>query len=1443
MAAATSAGGSLGRGGREEEGGSSCYVEQLLKRLVELVYAPASTSASASASAAASLPGRILSFLQFDDISERGRVEEEESRGVGLALSAACYELRGCGRSGAADALELLSEGMEENWHRLRVAKLLLGLSRGIGESAPERPFTSTLGSPFHLHREGGGGAAAALARDTNDGGRPVVYGVDSFSSSAVAGARGESLTWFPSSAFEFREADPAAEALGESVWVEGAYHSSPLAAKLGLGGGALGEGVGGALGGASSFLELQRDTFMLSPPDLTELSQAGRGLPPAPPPAPEMHELGNMDPFGLKCMSLQTFPEPSGLDAAAERGLFMRCVGWESTASAGKALAGFPRLSREGWRLTQEGSLRLGCPGDEALLVEEALFALQGGAHEPVGGRLPCTGAAQALMTEFWRTGRQLQLVAALANELATNARRGLVVEAFAGGLREQLLLLQAEALGFLKSPPPSLLALLRVSAGLRAVAEELICVCGWMGTGESAWASVEELTGACPQGAHMLIHLSELGRRADVLSGMGCAADVGPLRRRRLAILALMKSASRPYLHMLSRWLWSGDLQGHHDQHEEFILVARSAPAEADFMTSGFEHRSEASSPPFLRPRALAQVVSSGKALRMLLIASQTHHAALAVTPLPVLRIAFDSPSLDGLRREWNRARERRAGQLEKLQEGKRAREEAESLRDGARIAAEELRKATMRHESAELHPDLSETKKKLVEAQRQAALVLIDIYRRMGKEPKARTVIAWWRVQRGGHLRSKWAPLKLKQLLDREMLALTAERESRLASQHADILAAGKEREQLPLAPPTEDEEGTSESGTDRPHNHGETDEPEDGASGEFVDPEMAWKWEGPSPRDEGQDCEIAPASGQDGSKPSNPPAAGIDYSFVDPEPELEWQGPADELEPHQADAHALYSSGRRASAASFGSGVAITHAPGGASVGAEMALQWEGADAESVDSSLRSLNGGQLGPFGSGIVISHPPGGSSSRAGLALDMTSAAAVTTEEETALMEDIAAEGQEGEERREGEELQTHDGIYASMSSVEANDIVQMDHASSEGADPASAWCRHFTLEAELAKAAEAGATGLQGINYLRDEVGQHLPFEMYMFRSLEEPLLEQCEAIDATAVSYMLEDGGLLRTVWALRLFFLGHSKGFLHDFTGRLYHSLRCWPADGVVDCRRQRGLEQTFVAAASATSLDDESLFGNFTYHVVGDSGLVSGDPHSRMGLNFVRPRFHIPWPLNILVTPPIMELYQDIHAVLFGQQLAAHRLQRLWEMLRQWQGCTDPRALLQVRMLNIFRHDMYHVCNALQSHAFRVTGSGWLPLLDGLVSAPDLSALHEAHEAYILRIHRECFLSADESSSTIRQRLADYFDVVCGVDRVLAGHRARAGAGIRLPLPEPVYEALLAQQRQFVLVKEGIWEALYKAMEASPEQEHFAGLSTTLGSQGFAAHPE
>lgn len=190
--------------------------------------------------------------------------------------------------------------------------------------------------------------------------------------------------------------------------------------------------------------------------------------------------------------------------------------------------------------------------------------------------------------------------------------------------------------------------------TARLRQALGALAEVCGLFEEDLGVPGGARAVSRELPRGAALLSHLystaeMRVASRPEKGEGGETEGVFGAVMGEKDSALALLSSAASPYLAMLGRWLWSGEMRAEDDPWEEFPVRCRErlsggtcpatrgrggglkAPREAwvedgggSFMTLAFSENKAAGVPCFLEGGVLAAAARAGKLLRMLKVST---------------------------------------------------------------------------------------------------------------------------------------------------------------------------------------------------------------------------------------------------------------------------------------------------------------------------------------------------------------------------------------------------------------------------------------------------------------------------------------------------------------------------------------------------------------------------------------------------------------------------------------------------------------------------------------------------------------------------------------------------------------------------------------------------------------------------------------------------
>ncbi|CAB1112702.1 unnamed protein product [Ectocarpus sp. CCAP 1310/34] len=249
----------------------------------------------------------------------------------------------------------------------------------------------------------------------------------------------------------------------------------------------------------------------------------------------------------------------------------------------------------------------------------------------------------------------------------------------------------------------------------------------------------------------------------------------------------------------------------------------------------------------------------------------------------------------------------------------------------------------------------------------------------------------------------------------------------------------------------------------------------------------------------------------------------------------------------------------------------------------------------------------------------------------------------------------------------------------------------------------------------------------------------------------------------------------------------------------------------PATGSLDLGRTADPSgMTGSAAHSATAAVTTPTTTRAELSLSSSLSVQEEELYSPVALSFVSPVLEVKWPVGVLLPTGVLHTYGSIHRSLIRHQLVLHRLRRLRLVLRELDACLDAASgggiggvggagrrsgrrqrggarvswdRGRLHWLHLFRHEMQHMADSLQTYFVEQAEAGWPNLRRSLAVAGGgaargggggLAALVAAHSRYITKMQRYMFLGTDRQGAVARGSIQEFYAVICTVGRVTDG---------------------------------------------------------------------
>lgn len=243
-------------------------------------------------------------------------------------------------------------------------------------------------------------------------------------------------------------------------------------------------------------------------------------------------------------------------------------------------------------------------------------------------------------------------------------------------------------------------------------------------------------------------------------------------------------------------------------------------------------------------------------------------------------------------------------------------------------------------------------------------------------------------------------------------------------------------------------------------------------------------------------------------------------------------------------------------------------------------------------------------------------------------------------------------------------------------------------------------------------------------------------LPLPLLLAQSLHSPIQLQCDMVDRLCVHLFLKKLELVQHLKAIKRYALMSAGDtmelfatslFSVDFTGDVQSAFE--GAVKISSCRDD--------PYAEFCSIEDTRVtwFG------------IRYNLHSLNEVSFLRFRYEVGWPLNIVLSPSALHSYTTIFVTLLRLRYVSKALSDVKTRLHTaWMRRQTGPVAARFRTAHFLRQKMHHIVMILQEYIVtEVHFSAWKQLEKALSQAGTLEAVLQAHENYLAYIMKRCFL--------------------------------------------------------------------------------------------------
>ncbi|XP_021296605.1 gamma-tubulin complex component 5-like isoform X2 [Herrania umbratica] len=152
-----------------------------------------------------------------------------------------------------------------------------------------------------------------------------------------------------------------------------------------------------------------------------------------------------------------------------------------------------------------------------------------------------------------------------------------------------------------------------------------------------------------------------------------------------------------------------------------------------------------------------------------------------------------------------------------------------------------------------------------------------------------------------------------------------------------------------------------------------------------------------------------------------------------------------------------------------------------------------------------------------------------------------------------------------------------------------------------------------------------------------------------------------------------------------------------------------------------------------------------------------SALCKSHPHSYGidGLDSLQFMYKVSWPLELIANSEAIKKYNQVMAFLLKVKRAKFALDKA----RRWMWKDKGTVRNDRKRHWLVEQKLLHFVDAFHQYVMdRVYHSAWRELCEGMAAAGSLDEVIEVHEAYLLSIHRQCFVAPDKLWALIASRI-------------------------------------------------------------------------------------
>ncbi|XP_038897898.1 gamma-tubulin complex component 5-like isoform X2 [Benincasa hispida] len=261
---------------------------------------------------------------------------------------------------------------------------------------------------------------------------------------------------------------------------------------------------------------------------------------------------------------------------------------------------------------------------------------------------------------------------------------------------------------------------------------------------------------------------------------------------------------------------------------------------------------------------------------------------------------------------------------------------------------------------------------------------------------------------------------------------------------------------------------------------------------------------------------------------------------------------------------------------------------------------------------------------------------------------------------------------------------------------------------------------------------------------------------------------LRQQVDYIGNRVLSKLMNEWRLMDELAVLRAIYLLGSGDLLQHFLTVIFNKLdkgETWDDDFELNTILQESIRNSadgmllsapdslVVSIVKTNSLDgdEQSNLAKLPLTPHKSSALGFGID----GLDSLKFAYKVSWPLELIANTEAIKKYNQVTGFLLKVKRAKFVLDKTRRWM--WKGKGTPKNNSKRHWL--VEQKLLHFVDAFHQYVMdRVYHSAWRELCEGMAAAQSLDGVIEVHEAYLLTIHRQCFVVPDKLWALIASRI-------------------------------------------------------------------------------------